>query len=233
MSARCSGMRGHVLIFDVFCSPGPTRSPRQYAYNPGRSTSTSSFNLRDLQMRSNPSLNHLAQSNTSLGQLAQDFATHANVQPSGLGSGPYGSTSSLGRYAPSSSASMSGPPTPYGHPLSHAVARGDGTGRHAGMLPSIADWEHGHHPETMDEQTVNPMFRVVSATGAYWSDSAADATPPRSPCPRATRASRRSRHSRPLHPSPTRNPRRVAPSPESPSTLIPAQSPQHSHHLKQ
>lgn len=110
-------------------------------------------------MRSNPSLSHLAQSNTSLGQLAQDFATHANVQSGG---GPYGSTSSLGRYAPSSS-SMSGPTTPYGHPLSHAVARGDGAGRHNGMLPSIADWEH----RAEEEQAVNPMFRVVGAVAFY------------------------------------------------------------------
>jgi hypothetical protein len=104
--------------------------------------------MRDMQMRSNP----------SLGQLAQDFAAQANV--TGSSSQAYGSSSSLGRYAPSST-SLSGPTTPYGHPLGHALSGGVGVGRHSGMLPSIADWEHTGTDVQMDGNG-NPTYQVVS-----------------------------------------------------------------------
>ena len=46
-----------------------------------------------------------------------------------------------------------------------AVSGGLGIGRHSGMLPSIADWEHTSTDVHMDGgMDVNPMFRVVSSS---------------------------------------------------------------------
>lgn len=120
------------------------------------------------------------QSNTSLDRhLAHEFRARANLAQS-IGGG--GSSSSLNlnlsqspsqcqsqsqspfaSHSHGKSASASGPTTPYGQPMGHAVASGYGFGRTGGQkLPSIADWEQLNSDVPLEGGNVNPMFRVVS-----------------------------------------------------------------------
>lgn len=103
-------------------SPGPCGTRRVYPFDQ-RAVSNSSLGYR-FQTGSNASIDR---------QLAREFQTHANLD---VLPGTTPGSSSTGGFPPSAS-SMSGPTTPYGHSMGHAVSGGLGLGRPLGAVPYI------------------------------------------------------------------------------------------------
>jgi hypothetical protein len=105
-------------------SPGPGGTRKPYAFD-HRAASNSSIHDRHA---SNTSLGYRFQSGSNASidrQLARDFQTRANLD---VLSGTTPGSSSTGGFLPSAS-SVSGPTTPYGHTMGHAVSGGVGVGR--------------------------------------------------------------------------------------------------------
>ncbi|KAJ9116131.1 hypothetical protein QFC20_000809 [Naganishia adeliensis] len=102
--------------------PGPGGTRRVYPFDQ-RAVSNFSLGYR-FQTGSNASIDR---------QLARDFQTHANLD---VLPGTTPGSSSTGGFLPSAS-SMSGPTTPYGHSMGHAVSGGLGLGRPLGAVPYI------------------------------------------------------------------------------------------------